>query len=258
MAEEKKSKDLISRGQYEPSPIGTAVFVGLRALDGFVIQRALQILNPLPALFARFNLAVPPPPPSGGDLLSIAGQELTPFQAVIWGMSIANALKQIYWLVFTSKESMSVSTAITVGVFNTVFNALTTLAFSLAAVNPTWSEATFYVSIPIFAAGILIETLSEVQRKAFKDDPKNQGKIYSGGLFQYARHINYFGYMLWRGSMALAGGGWAWGALTAGFFWNSFVNSSIPELDAYCTKKYGEQWEAVKRKVPYAFFPGIH
>ena len=200
---------------------------------------------------------MPPPPPAGGALLSISSHDLTPFQAVIWAMSIANAAKQIFWLLFISKEPMLASFGAAVGAFNTTNNSLNTLAFSFASVNPTWSETTFYASLPIFVIGIAIETVAEIQRKAFKDDPKNKGKLYTGGLFSYVRHPNYCGYMLWRGAMALATGGWAWGGLVASFFWWDFNNRSIPELDAYSSKKYGEQWEAVKRKVPYPFFPGV-
>lgn len=228
----------------------------LRAFDGFVLQRALLVLDPMPGLFAKLGISVPPPP-AGGLPSAISLQNLTPFQAVIWSMSIGSALKQIFWLLFTSKESMTASNAVTISIFNTICNSLNTLAFTLASVNTTWSENALYVSVPIFVAGILVETIAEIQRKAFKDDPKNSGKVYYGGLFGYARHINYFGYMLWRGSMALAGGGWIWGALIASFFWYSFNNRSIPTLDEYCAKRYGEQWQAVKRKVPYAFFPWV-
>lgn len=172
-------------------------------------------------------------------------------------MSIANALKQIFWLTVTSKESFGLSSAGAVSIFNTINNSLNTIIFSSASINPTWSGTTFYASIPIFITGILVETVAEIQRKAFKDNPKNKGKLYTGGLFSIVRHPNYCGYMLWRGAMALAAGGWAWGGLVASFFWYDFNNRSIPTLDEYCSKRYGEQWSAVKRKVPYAFFPYV-
>lgn len=237
--------------------VSSNIIDSLRALDGFVLQRALQILDPVPALMTKLGYAAPPLPPSGGAPLSISAHNLTPFQAVMWGMSIGAAAKQIFWMLYISKEEFNVKAALTVCAFNTVVNSLNTMAFSLASINPTWSETAFYVSIPFYAAGILIETVSEVQRKLFKNDPKNKGKIYSGGLFSYARHINFFGYMIWRGAFAMAGGGLVWGAIAAAFFWQSFHNNAIPVLDEYFTKRYGEQWQAMKRKVPYAFCPGI-
>ena len=44
-----------------------------------------------------------------------------------------------------------------------------------------------------FLAGMAVETASEVQRKAFKDDPRNAGRPHAGGLFALSRHVNYFG-----------------------------------------------------------------
>lgn len=152
---------------------------------------------------------------------------------------------------------MSPSFATAVGAFNSITNSLNTLSFAFAAVNPTWSETSFYAALPVFTLGIAVENISEIQRKAFKDDPKNTGKLYTGGLFGVVRHPNYLGYMLWRSSFALATGGWAWAAVNIAAFWFSFTQQAIPELDAYSTRKYGEQWAAVKRKVPYAFFPGV-
>lgn len=195
--------------------------------------------------------------PSGGESLSISAHDLTPFQAVIWGMSIGAALKQIFWMLYISKEELGPGSALVICIFNSLVNSLNTSAFSLAAINPTWSKTGLYISLPFYVAGILIETVSEVQRKLFKDNPKNKGKLYSDGLFGYARHINYFGYMVWRSAIALAAGGWMWAGVSATFFWRSFHNNGIPVLDEYCTKKYGEQWQAVKRKVPYAFLPGV-
>lgn len=64
--------------------------------------------------------------------------------------------------------------------------------------------------------------------------------------------------MVWRSAFAIAGGGVAWGAIVAAFFAFDFCSRSIPALDIYFTKKYGVQWEGVKKKVPYAFAPGIY
>lgn len=258
MAEYDNSSDLVSRGQYGSSPLGSTIFVGLRVLDGFVLQRALQVLNPMPALWTRLGWEAPPPPPTGGLPLAMSAHDLTPFQAVLWSMAIATALKHSFWLLFTSKEKVKPGAAVVIGVFNTVMNSLNTLAFAFAAVNPTWSESNLYISIPIFAAGILIETISEVQRKQFKDDRKNDGKLYTGGLFGYARSINYFGYMLWRAAFATAGGGLILGGIVAAWHTFDFCGRAIPTMDDYCSKKYGAQWTEAKKKVPYAFFPGVY
>lgn len=253
-----KDWGMTSRGQRHSSPLGTTIFVGLRALDGFVLQRALQVINPVPGWFMKLGWAIPPSPPSGGAILASSSHALTPFQTVIWVMSIGSALKQIYWVLFTSKEPFNADLAVGVSIFNTVFNSINTLAFSLASVNSTWSESAIYTAIPIYTAGILIELVSEIQRRRFKDDPKNDGKPYSDGLFGLARSINYFGYTLWRGAFALAGGGWVWGTFVAAFFAWDFTNRAIPALDRYCSHRYGAQWVEVKKKVPYRFCPGVY
>ncbi|KAK5258127.1 hypothetical protein LTR40_008520, partial [Exophiala xenobiotica] len=100
-------------------------------------------------------------------------------------------------------------------------------------------------------------TVGEIQRKWFKDEPRNDGKVYSAGLFSVVRHAPYSGYTLWRTGYATAAGGPVWGALTATWFIYQFVNSSVPMLDKYMSKRYGEQWAQVKRKVPYALIPGV-
>lgn len=213
----------------------------------------------MPAVLARLGVSTPfPPPPAGGAILAFSNHALTPFQAVIWGMSIGSALKQIFWILGTSNEPMYSDGAIMICIFNTVVNSLNTLAFSLAGTNPTWSSTAFYASVPLYVAGILIELVSEVQRKRFKDDPRNEGKPYAGGLFAYARSINYFGYMVWRGAFALAAGGVVWGGLIATVLAMDFCKRAIPTMDRYCTGRYGKQWDEVKRRVPYAFFPGFY
>lgn len=259
MSKQEGARDMVrGRGERGPSPIGTTIFVGLRALDGFVLQRALQVWDPMPALVSRLGFATPPPPPSGGATLASSDHDLTPFQAVIWAMSIGSAVKQIIWILAVSKEPMYADGAVIISLFNTVVNSFNTLAFTLAGANPTWSPAVLYASIPLYVSGILIELVSEIQRKRFKDDPKNEGKAYSGGLFSYARSINYFGYMVWRGAFAMAGGGFVWGTLVASTFAWDFCTRAIPVMDRYCAGRYGEQWKEIKRRVPYAFCPGVY
>lgn len=49
----------------------------------------------------------------------------------------------------------------------------------------------------LFLGGSMLNTVSELLRKSFKDNSVNQGKLYTGGLFKYAIHINYLGDCLW-------------------------------------------------------------
>ena len=45
----------------------------------------------------------------------------------------------------------------------------------------------------IFFIGLAWESISDLQLKAFRKDPKNKGKICKSGLWKYSRHPNYFG-----------------------------------------------------------------
>ena len=117
----------------------------------------------------------------------------------------------------------------------------------------------------------------QIQRQVFKKDRKNKGKVYDGGLFSLSRHINYFGYTLWRTGYALAAGGWTWGAVTASFFVYDFNFRAIPVLQHYLEEnvsrcandylnddaftdnsQYGPEYEQYKQAVPYKFVPFIY
>lgn len=73
--------------------------------------------------------------------------------------------------------------AVIICIFKVALKALDTFASTLASQNSTWSGTEIYISILLYAVGIVIELLLEIQRKRFKDDPKNQGKSYAGGLW---------------------------------------------------------------------------
>ena len=90
------------RGKREGAPLGTTVFIGLRALDPLV-QRTLLLSAPLTTLLPKLGLSAPIPPPNA-PIVPLTG--LSPLHSVIWFMSIGSAVKQCFYLVFTSKERM--------------------------------------------------------------------------------------------------------------------------------------------------------
>ena len=98
------------------------------------------------------------------------------------------------------------------------------------------------VAIALFLVGSYFNTGAEWQRKRFKDESKNRGKLYTQGLFRYARHINYFGDTLWVT---------AWAILTRNI-WSftiplalaaAFVFAFIPSLTEHLKPRYGKQYE---------------
>ncbi|WP_125713812.1 methyltransferase family protein [Companilactobacillus kedongensis] len=98
----------------------------------------------------------------------------------------------------------------------------------------------------LFIAGALINTTSELLRKPFKDDQKNKGKLYTGGLFKYAIHINYFGDVIWVLGFALTTCNW-WSLIIPLFLLCMFVFNYIPNADKYLQKHYGQSFIEYRR-----------
>ncbi len=53
----------------------------------------------------------------------------------------------------------------------------------------------------IFTIGLMTETIADLQKYRFNNQPKNKGKWIDTGLWKYSRHPNYLGEILvWLGS----------------------------------------------------------
>ena len=116
------------------------------------------------------------------------------------GMSLARIASQIFWATFLQPYEMPVGFAMGISAFNTVFDGVGLAALlygtSRAATAPL--DAQDWGWIALFAAGVLLERIPEVQRAMWKADPRNKGKPHTGGLFHFLVHANYTGYTLWR------------------------------------------------------------
>lgn len=234
--------ELIQRGVKQPNALGTGLFVGLRSFDISlqygILARGLGASSLHKVGFKTLDQG--PPIVTGLRLLDNLG--LSPYRLILFGMGVGSAIKQIYWLLGISQEEFLPASAVVVSIFNTVFNSLNSVLFigqltSASANGEHFPQTPLIAGSALYAVGILTETFSEWQRKQFKNDSANKGKVYNGGLFSLARHINYGGYTLWRTGYALACGGWTWGAMTAGFFTYNFISGGIPELDLYCSER---------------------
>jgi len=257
-----ESKEFISRVK-RPSPLGTSLFIGLRSLDPFLQYGIVGSGLAAPLLNAREVSTAHTSAP-----LVALGLPLKPL--IILVMAVGTTIKQVYWVAYLSNEEMPTENSIIISIFNTAFNSensilsLTATAnffapsFLTSSRNENGLSPLFILGSISYTIGLIIEAVSEIQRKRFKDDPKNQGKAYTGGLFGFARHINYGAYTVMRSGYALASGGWIWGSFVGIFFGVDFARRGVPLLDEYCTKRYGVQWLQYKKKVPYKLFPGIY
>jgi len=112
------------------------------------------------------------------------------------------------------------------------------------------------VGIGLFVLGSYLNTWSEVQRKRFKENPANKGKLYTKGLFGCARHINYFGDTLWVTGWAMVTGN-PWSAVIPVALAAGFVFFFIPSLSGYLRERYGEQYDewakSTKKFVPFVY-----
>ena len=113
-----------------------------------------------------------------------------------------------------------------------------------------------FLGVLLFIIGSYFNTYSEIQRKRFKNDPNNKGKLYTQGLFQYARHINYFGDVCWVT-------GWAiithnlWSGIIPIMLTLGFIFFFIPELSSYLKKNYGDDYQdwsqGTKKLIPFIY-----
>lgn len=273
-----KKFDLIKRGDRTPTPLGTVTFIGLRTLD-LPLQHAL--LSGLgTSLISKAGLATALPPST--SILQTGVPFIDSLQhpnaVLLLAFATGSTAKQIYWLTRLSRESFPASAAATVSFFNTLVNSVNSLLFLTYATTSlrSWPVLSIPVSLPflsterldvplstivgtlMYVAGITLETVSEQQRKAFKDAPENEGKVCKVGVWRWARHINYFGYSLWRGGYTMVATGWIGGLLMGGIQLWDLSTRAVGVLDEYCSNRYKDQWLQFKREVPYKVVPGVY
>jgi protein-S-isoprenylcysteine O-methyltransferase Ste14 len=126
----------------------------------------------------------------------------------------------------------------------------------LGGTNPRPVGAVAAIGGLLYLFGSYLNTGSEYLRHIWKSKPEHQGRLYTGGLFRYATHINYFGdEVLFTGYALITGSSWAFVipvVMVAGFL---FVN--MPMLDAYLQQKYGadfgEYSRRTKKFIPYFY-----
>ncbi|KAF2246131.1 hypothetical protein BU26DRAFT_521611 [Trematosphaeria pertusa] len=261
-SEASKKRDLISRGDYTPTPAGKAVFFLARAADPF-LQYGILAHGLGTGFLHRLGVrTLPPGLPAHTGISGIDSLGLSPYRLVLLGMAVGSAVKQNIWVTALSGEPMDIRSAVAIGIFNTVFNSINTYAFLVRATSAStesaFPQSTLIVGSVLYVTGILTELIAEIQRKRFKSDPKNKGKPYTGGLWSFARHINYGAYTIWRAGYAIAGGGWILGALEGAFFFADFATRGVPILNEYCEKRYGEDWVQFKKQTKYRLIPGIY
>ena len=263
-APEPKLRDNVSRVK-RPTPGGHALFVGLRGAD-IALQYTLLAHHAANPLLHFLGVPTLPAPVSVGSSSGLwAGLSALPLQPrLLLGFAFGSWLKQSYWAIFITENEMSAGSAIGVSLFNSIFNSLNSIVSTIAPLlapllpsvagavlsqigivspsqpNPNTLSPTFLLGAAMCVTGLGVEAVSEAQRHSFKSRPENKGKVFTGGLFSIARHINYGAYTVWRSGYALAAGGPVWGAFVFGFFFRDFATRGVPVLDGYCSKRVSQ------------------
>ncbi len=104
--------------------------------------------------------------------------------------------------------------------------------------EPGWVE---WFGIALFVIGSWINTGSEFARHGWKQNPDHNGKLYTGHLFHYAQHINYFGdSVLFTGFALVTGTMWA--LVLPAIMIVMFIFIHIPVKEKYLSEKYGQDF----------------
>jgi len=112
------------------------------------------------------------------------------------------------------------------------------------------------IALILVLFGSYLNSFSELERKWWKKDLTNKGHCYTGGLFKYAMHINYFGDVILFT-------GWAfltyhfWTLLVPILMAYMFIVFHIPALDEYLKDRYKDEFDtyasATKKLIPFVY-----
>ena len=111
--------------------------------------------------------------------------------------------------------------------------------------DPPRLGAWAYAGAAIWLAGLVIETVADAQKTAFRARPENKGRFIANGLWRYSRHPNYFGEILiWWGLFVYVVpilGGAAFAVVAGPVFITVLLLfvSGIPLLERSADEKYG-------------------
>jgi protein-S-isoprenylcysteine O-methyltransferase Ste14 len=233
------------------SPMGTALFIAMRLASPFIqygilhydigshIVHRLHVCNPRSCPSSSVDTAAP----ISRIVTQAPSRDLPIYRAVLLAMATGASLKHIYWVLNVSETKMKGKTATALGLTNIVFDTVNTVLFTNNMTSAMTGTSQDKLTPPLvvgglmYVAGIAFETMAEVQRRDFRADTRNEGKVCMNGIWSAARHINYAAYALWRTGFAIAAGGWCWGAVTAVFTLGDFAGRAIPNLEAHLEEK---------------------
>jgi protein-S-isoprenylcysteine O-methyltransferase Ste14 len=167
------------------------------------------------------------------------------FYAVRWAIGMLTMLGEVTF-----------SSAMLVAAFHILVHELPYIVFSMGFYGaPIDLTVRDYVAAALMVIAGVLQHGSELQRWAYKRDPKNRGKLHSGGLFSLARGFNHTGHILRDvASLMFAPNPVLLIYLVLEY---DLLFQIIPATIAHMKIKYGEQYTKYERQTPALFIPGI-
>lgn len=118
--------------------------------------------------------------------------------------------------------------------------------YILSLDSPGNVSALMIFAVALFLVGLSIETIADLQKFRFKNNPENKDLWIESGLWRYSRHPNYFGEMLLWWSVFIYSvpfqSGISWLTITGPLFITFILLfvSGIPPLE----KKYNQRYRS--------------
>lgn len=125
-----------------------------------------------------------------------------------------------------------------------------------AGTNPIPLGAAGVIGVLLFLLGSWMNSYAEYARHKWKQLPENRGRLYTLGLFRYARHPNYLGDLISFSGLCLISGRWIT-VIVPLIMLSGFVFANIPMLDAHLHNHYGtafdEYAERTRKLIPFIY-----
>jgi protein-S-isoprenylcysteine O-methyltransferase Ste14 len=122
--------------------------------------------------------------------------------------------------------------------------------------NPAKPGTPLYIGIALYLTGSFINTVSEYLRYRWKKNLVNKDRLYTGGLFRYSRHINYFGDVILFTGFAMFTGS-VYPFIIPAAMLVLFIVVNIPLLEGYLREKYDGEFEdyakRTKKFIPFVY-----
>eukprot|EP01084_Bolivina_argentea_P271176 461309_1 len=113
------------------------------------------------------------------------------------------------------------------------------------------------VGILLYFIGCIMETGHDWFKYNFKQNAKNNGKLYNEKFATYLIYPNYCGFWLWHTGKSMLTNHWYFILIISVMQFMQFVKGAIPKARQYCLKKYGKKYEIYSQNT-YKMIPFVY